>query len=83
LIAVSNQRHGHALFNIGKLHFLNLNDCAVQKNHESDISAVKRIIMCIKMGLEDLTEYKITNMLVNDLFKIQQLYKDFLPPWFY
>jgi hypothetical protein len=32
------------------------------------------------MGLEDLTEYKIAKMSVNNLFQIQQLYKDFLSP---
>jgi len=37
--------HGHGLFNIGKLHFLYLSEYAVQKNHVSHISAVKRIIM--------------------------------------
>ena len=70
--------HGHGLFNIGKLHVLYLNECAVQKNCISHISAVKRIIMYMKMGLEDLTEYKIAKILVNDLFQIQQLGKDFL-----
>jgi hypothetical protein len=72
--------HGHGLFNIGKLHFLYLNEYAVQKNCLSHISAVKRIIMYIKMGLADLTEYRIAKMLVNDLFQIQQLYKNFLSP---
>ena len=36
--------------------------------------------MYIKVGLEDLTEYNFAKMLVNDLFQIQQLYKDFIPP---
>ena len=34
--------------------------------------------MYIKMGLEDITEYEIAKIFVNDLFQIQQLYKDFL-----